>query len=118
VKKASPFPIEDAAVTFTPGHQGADGSAEFLVVTARRDIVAEYEAVCEELRVYAGLVDLADRLGVDPSDALQRLHRELAVANINMTKLESRPSKAVLGQYIFLVDINGHRQASQISAAP
>jgi type IV pilus assembly protein PilM len=63
MKKASPFPIEDASVTFTPGHRGADGSAEFLVVTARRDIVAEYEAVCDQLRVYAGLVDLAT-LGV------------------------------------------------------
>ena len=28
-------------------------------MTARRDIIAEYEAVCDELRVYAGLVDLA-----------------------------------------------------------
>jgi len=33
----------------------------------------------------------------------------LARANINMTKLESRPSKATLGEYIFLVDFNGHR---------
>jgi Tfp pilus assembly PilM family ATPase len=28
-------------------------------VTARRDVVAEYEAVCDDARVYAGLVDLA-----------------------------------------------------------
>jgi type IV pilus assembly protein PilM len=59
VKKASPYPIEEASVTFTPGHRGADGSAEFLVVTARRDIIAEYETVCDQLRIYAGLVDLA-----------------------------------------------------------
>lgn len=42
---------------------------------------------------------------------------ELAQANINMTKLESRPSKVVLGQYIFLVDIDGHRSDPQIAAA-
>ena len=59
MKKASPFPIEDASVTFTPGSRGADGSAEFLVVTARREVIAEYEAVCADLNVYAGLVDLA-----------------------------------------------------------
>ncbi len=43
--------------------------------------------------------------------------RELAEEQINMTKLESRPSKAVLGQYIFLVDINGHRDEPRIARA-
>jgi len=42
---------------------------------------------------------------------------ELAGAKINMTKLESRPSKEVLGQYIFLVDINGHRTDAHVAAA-
>ncbi len=51
-----------------------------------------------------------DRAGMLVS-ALQ----ELAQANINMTKLESRPSKAVLGQYIFLVDIEGHRHDEAIA---
>ena len=43
--------------------------------------------------------------------------QELARANINMTKLESRPAKEVLGQYIFLVDINGHRLDPPVAAA-
>jgi len=59
VKKASPFPIEDAAVTYSPGSRAADGGTELLVVSARRDVVAEYEAVCEALKIEAGLVDLA-----------------------------------------------------------
>lgn len=42
---------------------------------------------------------------------------ELARENINMTKLESRPSKEVLGQYIFLVDINGHRTDPHVARA-
>lgn len=42
---------------------------------------------------------------------------ELAEAQINMTKLESRPSRAVLGKYIFLVDINGHREDPHIARA-
>jgi Tfp pilus assembly PilM family ATPase len=59
VRKASPFPIEEASVTFTPGVRSADGGAEFVVVTARQAVVAEYEAVCAEVKAYAGLVDLA-----------------------------------------------------------
>jgi len=34
-----------------------------------------------------------------------------------MTKLESRPSKTLLGQYIFLVDINGHREEQHVAEA-
>lgn len=45
-----------------------------------------------------------DRAGL----LVEELH-ELARANINMTKLESRPTGEVLGQYIFLIDIEGHR---------
>lgn len=41
----------------------------------------------------------------------------LAQANINMTKLESRPSREVLGQYIFLVDIEGHRSDAHVVQA-
>jgi len=59
LKKASPFPIEEASVTFTPAGLDSTGASEFLVVAAKRDIVAEYESICDELRVYAGLVDIA-----------------------------------------------------------
>ena len=59
VKKASPFPVEEALVTWTPAVRNVDGSAEFLVVSARREIVREYESVCDEVKVYPGLVDLA-----------------------------------------------------------
>ena len=41
----------------------------------------------------------------------------LAQAQINMTKLESRPAKEMFGQYIFLVDINGHRADLHVAAA-
>jgi prephenate dehydratase len=52
-----------------------------------------------------------DRAGI-LIDTLQ----ELAQVGINMTKLESRPSKATLGEYIFLVDINGHHADPPIAA--
>jgi Tfp pilus assembly PilM family ATPase len=54
VKKSTPFPIEDACVTHSPGAPG-----EFVVVAARREVIREYEGVCEEAGIEAGLVDLA-----------------------------------------------------------
>lgn len=53
-----------------------------------------------------------DRAGV-----LMRALQELAHEQINMTKLESRPSREVLGQYIFLVDIEGHRSDPRVAQA-
>jgi prephenate dehydratase len=53
----------------------------------------------------------------DRAGSLVGALQELAAANINMTKLESRPSKEVLGSYIFLVDINGHREDPHVAAA-
>jgi prephenate dehydratase len=41
----------------------------------------------------------------------------LAEAGINITKFESRPSKAVLGEYVFFVDLNGHRLDPHIAVA-
>jgi type IV pilus assembly protein PilM len=58
MKKSTPFPVDDACVTYSPGARGADGN-EFVVVAARREIVREYEGVCEEVGIEAGLVDLA-----------------------------------------------------------
>ncbi len=43
--------------------------------------------------------------------------KELAAEQINMTKLESRPSRLLLGKYIFLVDINGHREDAHVARA-
>jgi hypothetical protein len=58
VKKTAPFPIEDAQVTYVPGLHAPDGQ-EFVVTLARRDIIVEFETLCEELGVHAGLVDIA-----------------------------------------------------------
>lgn len=58
LRKSAPFPIEEGIVTYSAGaRSGAAG--EFIVEIARRDIVREYEAVCEEQGMYAGLVDLS-----------------------------------------------------------
>src|SRR6185503_16765807 len=59
VRKAAPFRIEDAQLSYVPGLKAADGSTEFVVVMARRDVVREYETACEEAGAQAGIVDLS-----------------------------------------------------------
>jgi type IV pilus assembly protein PilM len=59
VRKATPFPIEQAAVSYSPGAPVADGGGELVVVLARQDVVREYERVCEDEGLHAGLVDLS-----------------------------------------------------------
>src|SRR5262245_21904822 len=59
LRKSTPFPIEDAAVSYTPGIGVGANGREFLVSLARRSIVGEYEAVCQELGAYPGMVDLS-----------------------------------------------------------
>jgi hypothetical protein len=58
VRKAAPFAIEDAQVSYVEGAHLADGQ-EFVVSLAKRDIVAEYEALCAEAGAHAGLIDLS-----------------------------------------------------------
>jgi type IV pilus assembly protein PilM len=58
VKKSTPFPVDDACLTFTPGAR-SDGSSEFVVVISRREVVREYEEVCEQVGIEAGLVDIS-----------------------------------------------------------
>ena len=40
-----------------------------------------------------------------------------AQRGINLSKVESRPTKESLGRYIFLIDLDGHREDSQVSEA-
>ena len=42
---------------------------------------------------------------------------EFARRNINLVKIESRPTKRELGRYIFLIDCQGHRAAPEVAAA-
>lgn len=55
-----------------------------------------------------------------PADAPGLLYRtmgEFATRNINLLKIESRPTKQSLGDYIFLIDCAGHRQDEQVKKA-
>jgi Tfp pilus assembly PilM family ATPase len=58
VRKAAPFPIEEAQVSYVPGFRADDGQ-EFVVSLARRSIIEEYEELCAEAGAHAGIVDLS-----------------------------------------------------------
>ena len=58
VRKAAPFAIEEAQLSYVPGTRGADGQ-EFIVSVARRAVIREYEAICEAAGAHAGIVDLS-----------------------------------------------------------
>lgn len=58
VRKAAPFPIEEAQVSYVPGFRADDGQ-EFVVSLARRSIIEEYEGLCAEAGAHAGIVDLS-----------------------------------------------------------
>ncbi len=53
----------------------------------------------------------------DRAGLLYEVMGEFARRNINLTKVESRPTKQDLGRYIFLIDLEGHREDTLVSEA-
>ena len=58
VRKAAPFAIEDAQVSYVAGILAADGR-EFVVTLARREVVQEYEDLCAAHGAHPGIVDIS-----------------------------------------------------------
>jgi Tfp pilus assembly PilM family ATPase len=58
IRKAAPFKIEDAQISWLPGVALPEGGREFVVSAARRDIIESYERACEGAGVHAGIVDM------------------------------------------------------------
>ena len=53
----------------------------------------------------------------DAPGTLYAMIGELAHREINMIKIESRPDKRSLGKYVFLIDMDGHRQDTLVAEA-
>jgi prephenate dehydratase len=53
----------------------------------------------------------------DRPGGLYSILGEFAVRSINLTKIESRPSKRALGDYYFFVDLQGHREDRLVAEA-
>jgi Type IV pilus assembly protein PilM len=58
VRKSAPFPIEAAQVTYVQSDRTVEGQA-FVVSVAKREVVQEYETICETVGVEAGVVDIS-----------------------------------------------------------
>lgn len=54
---------------------------------------------------------------VDRPGLLYELLGEFAERRINLTKIESRPSKGKLGDYLFFIDMQGHKDEKRIKDA-
>mgnify|MGYP001613653686 CR=1 FL=1 len=55
--------------------------------------------------------------GEDRPGLLYSVMGEFARRNINLVKVESRPNKESLGRYIFLIDLEGHREDPTVKEA-
>lgn len=55
--------------------------------------------------------------GSDEPGILYRTLGELAERDINLVKIESRPDRRSLGRYVFLIDMEGHREDPPVSEA-
>jgi prephenate dehydratase len=53
----------------------------------------------------------------DRPGALYSILREFALREINLTRIESRPVKKKLGQYLFFIDLEGHRSEARVGDA-
>ena len=53
----------------------------------------------------------------DRPGGLHAILGEFASRNINLTKIESRPSKKSLGDYYFFADFEGHRTSGKVASA-
>jgi prephenate dehydratase len=53
----------------------------------------------------------------DVPGLLYNVMREFAERNINLAKVESRPTRQSLGRYIFLIDLDGHREDTAVKEA-
>lgn len=60
---------------------------------------------------------LALFLDADKPGALLMILSEFAYANINLTKIQSRPTKQGLGDYMFFVDIEGSPEEARVKTA-
>lgn len=87
------------AQILAPGIQDDDNNVTRFVVLGKRD----------HPRTGNDLTSVAMAFSQDRPGQLFGVLKEFAERNINLTKIESRPTRLGLGKYYFLMDIEGHR---------
>lgn len=83
-------------------HDCKENRTRFVIISKEVDVIPE--------RAKTSLViSITDRPG-----GLYEILKEFALAHINLTKIESRPAKKNLGDYLFFIDLIGHPQDAGI----
>jgi len=85
-----------------------EATTRFVLVQLPGDIPAPTGADKTTLSLFMHL---------DQPGALLAILTEFAVRGVNMTRIESRPTKKALGDYYFSVDVEGHVADSRVSEA-
>ena len=88
------------AQTLASGIQDDDNNVTRFVVLSKED----------HPRTGNDLTSIAMAFSQDRPGLLFGVLKEFADRNLNLTKIESRPTRLGLGKYYFLVDIEGHRE--------
>lgn len=87
--------------------QGGEKNVTRFLVIARKD--SERTGKDKTSIVFS---TVADKPGV-----LHEILGAFASRKINLTKIESRPSKLALGDYLFFIDLEGHREDKKVKEA-
>ncbi|TGC09231.1 prephenate dehydratase [Methanolobus halotolerans] len=84
----------------------------FLIMIRSGDAAAgsQYPAENPAVKkgIYTGKTSMIVGLDRDRPGALYEILEEFACRKINLTRIESRPSKRALGDYVFYIDLEGH----------
>ena len=88
--------------------QDYDNNVTRFVVVSREDM----EQVCSDSKTSIIIALNGDRPG-----GLYEVLKIFASGHINLTKIESRPSKQGIGKYIFFIDFEGHRNETHVKEA-
>ncbi|MFZ5634930.1 MAG: prephenate dehydratase [Bacillota bacterium] len=90
----------------------AEGIQDCAENATRFIVLGRNDADCSPRCRTSLIVAVKDRPG-----ALYVVLREFALRDINLTRIESRPVKKRLGQYLFFMDLEGHRSEAAVSGA-
>jgi len=112
---------EPAAAAIGSARAAARFSAEILArgIQDRPDNVTRFVIVAKHDAAPTGRdkTSLAFKTAHDRPGTLVEVLTELASRGLNLTKIESRPSRDALGVYVFLLDLEGHRLDPTVSEA-
>jgi chorismate mutase / prephenate dehydratase len=84
----------------------------------RRENATRFVVVAHEDAPPSGRDRTTLAFGVSHTEgALRRVLTDFETAGVNLTRIESRPSRKAPWQYVFLVDVEGHRRDPALAAA-